>query len=47
MSEPQDRKLATCLADHPRLMGALFTIMVLLTKAGSVAASHAGACDGP
>lgn len=32
------------LADHPRAMGVLFTLVVLLTQAGSVAA---GGLTGP
>lgn len=47
MAETTDGKLASYLADHPRMMGALFTLMVLLTKAGSVAADHGGTVDGP
>ncbi len=47
MSETTDGTMASYLADHPRMAGALFTLLVVLTKAGNVAASHAGSCDGP
>lgn len=35
------------LADHPRFMGALFVTLVVLSKAGTVAASGQSATAGP
>ena len=37
-----DSKMAEFLAEHPKLMGVLFTAFVLLTQAGSVAATNSG-----
>ena len=45
MSQTTDVK--SFLASHPKLMGALFTMLVLLTQAGSVAAAGGSACAGP
>jgi hypothetical protein len=45
MSSTQSFK--TYLADHPRMIGALFAITMLLSQAGSVAASGAQAQPGP
>ena len=38
MSE-SDATMSHWLADHPRMMGALFTLVLLLSSAGSVTAS--------
>lgn len=46
MSET-DNAAKNWLADHPRMIGVLFTMMLLLTQAGSVAANQGGACYGP
>ncbi|WP_336134541.1 DUF7503 family protein [Natronomonas amylolytica] len=35
------------LAEHPKMTGVLFTMMLLLTQAGSVAASNVGGTAGP
>lgn len=35
------------LVDHPRMIGALFTLLLLLSQAGAVAAGGATACPGP
>ncbi|MFW6385030.1 MAG: DUF7503 family protein [Halodesulfurarchaeum sp.] len=35
------------LSNHPRMIGALFTILLLLSQAGAVAAGGATACPGP
>ena len=35
------------LADHPRMIGVLFTMMLLLSQAGAVAAGEASATAGP
>jgi hypothetical protein len=37
-----DSTMASYLAEHPRLMGVLFTLLVLLTQAGNVVASQSG-----
>jgi hypothetical protein len=38
--------LASYLSDHPRMMGALFTTLLLLSQAGS-AVAHSGSVSGP
>jgi hypothetical protein len=35
------------LADHPRMIGALFTILLLLSQAGAAAAGGTTAYPGP
>lgn len=40
-------RLTEWLADHPRFVGALFTMVVLLSKAGAVAANGGTATNGP
>ena len=42
-----DSDMASFLAEHPRLMGVLFTLFVLLTQVGSVAAGGAHTISGP
>jgi hypothetical protein len=42
-----DNTIATYLRENPRLMGVLFTMCLLLSQAGSVAANHADAISGP
>jgi len=37
-----DTDLAAFLREHPRMMGVLFTMMVLLTQVGTVAAGNGG-----
>lgn len=44
---PNESRISTWLAEHPRFMGALFVTLVLLSKAGSVAANGANATAGP
>lgn len=39
--------LKAYLADHPRMIGALFTILMLLSQAGTVAAGGVQAQPGP
>ncbi|WP_192918544.1 DUF7503 family protein [Salinigranum salinum] len=39
--------LVAYLTDHPRMMGALFTIVLLLSQAGSALAGNAGVTSGP
>lgn len=42
MSEDDAQKtVATYLKEHPRMSGVLFTVLLLLTQAGSVAANGA------
>jgi hypothetical protein len=43
----QTGSMTDYLADHPRMMGALFTALLLLSQAGAVAAGGATACPGP
>jgi hypothetical protein len=45
MSEDDASGLAQHLKEHPRLMGALFTMLLLLSQAGTVAAD--GYTGGP
>lgn len=40
-------KLTAYLAEHPRMMGVLFTVGLLLVQAGSVAANMTTANNGP
>lgn len=51
MSEPDasasENRFTEWLADHPRFMGALFVTLVLLSKAGAVAANGGTATAGP
>ncbi|WP_255359111.1 hypothetical protein [Haladaptatus sp. R4] len=42
-----NRDLTTYLAENPRMIGVLFTIVLLLTQAGSVAGAWAGHVRGP
>lgn len=44
---PDGNAFTEWLADHPRFMGALFVTLVLLSKAGTVAANYANATNGP
>jgi len=47
MSENDTNAVAQYLADHPRAMGVMFTALLLLSQAGSVAAGNHGAISGP
>jgi hypothetical protein len=40
-------ELADYLKNHPRMMGALFTLTLLLSQAGSVAAGNNWTISGP
>jgi hypothetical protein len=42
-----DSKMADYLAEHPRMIGVLFTMMLLLTQAGNVAAGNSNVIAGP
>lgn len=35
------------LAEHPKMVGALFTLTLLLSQAGNVLAGGGSACKGP
>jgi hypothetical protein len=41
-SEDAKQTVAAYLKEHPRMSGVLFTVLLLLTQAGSVAANGAG-----
>ncbi|WP_267902892.1 DUF7503 family protein [Halomarina oriensis] len=41
-----DTNVSTYIAEHPKMAGVLFTMLLLLSQAGSAAAS-AGAIRGP
>jgi len=48
MSETDDAKMVAFLQNHPRMIGALFTLGVLLTQAQAVWAGSGGSSiDGP
>jgi hypothetical protein len=40
-------ELTAYLKDNPRMMGVLFTAMLLLSQAGSVVAANSGGTAGP
>ncbi|MFC7077441.1 DUF7503 family protein [Haloarcula halophila] len=42
-----DTTMKEYLADHPRMIGALFTILLLLSQAGNVAANNGATISGP
>ncbi len=42
-----DSSMASYLAEHPRLMGVLFTLFVLMTQVGNVAAANGITFSGP
>ena len=42
-----DTKMAEFLKEHPKMMGVLFTLTVLLTKMGSAAAAGGSSVSGP
>ncbi len=42
-----DNDIAAFLAEHPRMIGVLFTMMMLLTQAGNVAAGSGFTVSGP
>jgi hypothetical protein len=47
MSEDTTSGLASYLKEHPRMMGVLFTMVLLLSQAGTVVAGNNGAVSGP
>ncbi|WP_256558536.1 DUF7503 family protein [Haloarcula marina] len=42
-----DSSMKAYLAEHPKMTGALFTILLLLTQAGSAAAGNGASISGP
>ncbi|WP_169794666.1 DUF7503 family protein [Haloprofundus marisrubri] len=42
-----DSAMADYLANNPRMVGVVFTMMLLLTQAGNAAAAAAGTVAGP
>jgi hypothetical protein len=46
-SPESESSVARYLADHPRMLGGLFTILLLLTQVGSVAAGESATVPGP
>lgn len=47
MSEENNGALAEYLNEHPRMMGVLFTMLLLLSQAGAVAAGNNVTTSGP
>lgn len=41
------QKMADYLKQHPRMAGVLFTILLLLSQAGTALANNAGSINGP
>lgn len=42
-----DNSVTEYLKQNPKMMGGLFTLLLLLTQAGNVAAANCGAHSGP
>ena len=42
-----ESSVAQYFADHPRMLGGLFTILLLLTQVGNVAAGESASYAGP
>lgn len=42
-----ETSMKTYLADHPRMIGVLFTMMLLISQAGTVAAGAGSGFKGP
>jgi len=42
-----ENAIAQYLADHPRMLGGLFTVLLLLTQIGNVAAGESSTVAGP
>lgn len=47
MSENDNGTVATYLKENPRMMGVLFTMLLLLSQAGTVAAGNGAGISGP
>lgn len=43
----EDNSIKSIVTEHPRLVGVLFTLMLLLSQAGTVAAGSQGVVTGP
>jgi hypothetical protein len=41
------QKMADYLKQHPRMTGVLFTMLLLLSQAGTALANNAGSINGP
>ncbi|WP_267195310.1 DUF7503 family protein [Halegenticoccus tardaugens] len=41
------QKLRAYLREHPRMIGVLFAMTLLVSQAGTTVANHAGAINGP
>lgn len=46
-STDSESSFAQYFAEHPRMLGALFTILLLLTQVGNAAAGEAATVSGP
>lgn len=42
-----EKSLKAYLADNPRMVGVIFTMLMLLAQAGNVSAGYALSCGGP
>lgn len=42
-----DNSVAAFLAEHPKMTGVLFTVLLMLTQVGGAAASTGSTCAGP
>lgn len=42
-----DSKIASYVAEHPKMAGVLFTMLLLLTQAGNAAANYGTVTSGP
>lgn len=47
MAQNNDSTMATFLKEHPRMMGVLFTLVLLLSQAGMVVAENSSSHAGP
>lgn len=45
--ESNSSSMAAYLAEHPKMVGVLFTMLILLSQAGSAVAGQAGTTVGP
>jgi hypothetical protein len=46
-STESESSVAQYFAEHPRMLGATFTVLLLLTQVGNVAASESSTISGP
>ena len=42
-----DTKVSAYLAEHPKMAGVLFTVLLMLSQAGTVAAGQSSSIAGP